>query len=96
MPAYEFRCGECDAARDVLVDYERSRELELICLACGGTMRVAPVLSVRVQGFSATAVEDGAEAGADARSCGHSYACRCNAVRLTRPNPLVSRPSPAE
>ena len=91
MPAYEFHCGSCEAARNVRINYARSRTLELICVACGGTMRVAPVLNVNVQRFAATAVE--AAPAAASRSCGHAYACRCNAVRLTGPNPFASRAS---
>ncbi|MFG1426790.1 hypothetical protein [Roseixanthobacter glucoisosaccharinicivorans] len=90
MPSYNFQCEGCDAARQVLVDYARSRALELICVTCGGTMRVAPVLSVRPGKFAATPVEAGAATTSSA--CGHDYACRCKAIRLTKPNPLLARP----
>lgn len=89
MPSYNFQCSDCDAERQVMVDYERSLTLELICVTCSGTMRVAPVLSMHLGNFAATPVEAGATTAR--RSCGHDYACRCNAIRLTKPNPLVAR-----
>lgn len=88
MPQYDFRCDRCDAVRGVLASYERSRALELICTECGGTMRVSPVLSVNIGAFFAERVEDNGKQMATAKSCGHSYACRCGAVKLTRPNPF--------
>ncbi|HQS47228.1 MAG: hypothetical protein B7Y12_06230 [Rhizobiales bacterium 24-66-13] len=93
MPSYSFQCRDCDAERQVMVDHARSRTLELICVTCGGTMRVAPVLSLRLGNFAATPVEPGAATAR--RACEHDYACRCKAIRLTKPNPLIVR-SPTE
>jgi len=89
MPRYDFRCESCDSVRDVLASYERSRSLELICTDCGGTMRVAPVLSVNIGNFVAEGVETNDNKKRSSKACGHSYACRCGAVKLTRPNPFA-------
>jgi hypothetical protein len=90
MPLYDFRCSDCGSQREILTSYERSRWIELICLDCGGGMRVAPVLSVNVGALSASGVEEAPHPSAQAaKGCGHLYACRCNAVKLTRPNPFA-------
>ena len=88
MPRYEFHCDKCEAVRDVLASYERSRTLELICTECGGSMHVAPVLSLNIGNFVADAAETDSRVRSATKSCGHSYTCRCGGVKLTRPNPF--------
>jgi hypothetical protein len=93
MPRYDFLCEDCEGVRGVLTSYERSSALELICTDCGGIMRVAPVLSVNIGGFFAESVEgrNDNKGAAALKGCGHSYACRCGGVKLTKPNPFKER-----
>jgi hypothetical protein len=101
MPLYTFRCESCAASKDVIVSYEASRSLTLVCVACGGDMSVAPVLAVGVApSRKFLAIESAARENPRAsKRCGHNNACRCGGIRLSRPNPFASQlrgGSPAE
>lgn len=90
MPFYSFRCHSCDAARDAFTDLDTATALELVCVACGGTMVLAPVLTVNIipsrsDRRTGRRPQGG---GPGSASCTHGRHCRC-AVRLTRPNPLM-------
>lgn len=90
MPIYTFRCDDCDAGREVMAGYREAEALELMCFACGGTMRRAPVMTLNVIGpaIQARKAEKANEEKAYfAKACGHKYACRCG-VKLTRQNPF--------
>ncbi|PZQ88629.1 MAG: hypothetical protein DI534_10725 [Leifsonia xyli] len=96
MPFYDFRCADCGSERQILTSYDRSRWIELICMECGGGMKVAPVLSINLGAFAATDAASEPAASAGSKGCGHAYACRCNAVKLTRPNPFAAKKSDAK
>ncbi|CCB65492.1 zinc ribbon domain-containing protein [Hyphomicrobium sp. MC1] len=94
MPLYQFRCDKCDECRDVLVNYELAKKLELICVGCGGSMTLGPVFAVNIlRSRASTANRSGSsrdvagEAQRQGKGCGHSYHCRC-AIHLTKPNPF--------
>ncbi|HVZ00080.1 MAG TPA: zinc ribbon domain-containing protein [Dongiaceae bacterium] len=83
MALYDFTCRSCGHGRSVLADFETASDLELVCTACGGTMKKAVVLAVNIVSVSG----DGPPPERAPKSCGHGYACRCS-VRLSRPNPF--------
>ncbi|AJE48681.1 zinc ribbon domain-containing protein [Celeribacter indicus] len=90
MPIYTFRCEDCDAEREVMAEFAEAEALELLCFACGGTMRRAPVMTLNVIGpaIRAKNAERASEERAYfAKACGHTHACRCG-VKLTRQNPF--------
>jgi putative FmdB family regulatory protein len=89
MPLYNFRCGACGATRELMVDFHKSRALELVCVNCGGEMRVAPVLAVNVLKGAKTN-DPASSATLAAKSCGHKYHCRCH-IKLNRPNPFAKK-----
>jgi len=86
MPIYDFHCTECDASRDVNVPIAERDSLDLLCHACGGEMKrnMAPLVMF---GGNAKSSQD-AQPGKAAKACGHTHHCRCNAIKLKRPNPL--------
>jgi len=94
MPTYTYGCDSCGSQRDVLVDYEAAQNLELICLQCGGTQKLMPVLVVNFL-LTRASQADPASSSREARgqaqrqlkACGHARHCRC-AVTLTKPNPF--------
>lgn len=71
--------------QSAMTDIETAKALALVCVACGGDMRLAPVLTLNV----VRARDDGARIAlaSQAARCGHGHHCRC-AVRLTCPNPF--------
>ncbi len=89
MPTYEFGCDDCGIRRDVLVNRAEAETLELVCSSCGGTMHLLPVLSLNVVGRF-VADSPVASPPVSAKSCGHTYHCRCH-IRLSRPNPFRER-----
>lgn len=95
MPLYDLRCNTCGETTDVLANRELVERLELICVSCGGVMTLKPVLAVNIlrsraghAGRASTSHGGPAVADSPARSCGHTYHCRCAGVRLTKPNPF--------
>jgi putative FmdB family regulatory protein len=84
MALYDFACESCGQGRSVLADFETAEALELVCTACGGTMRKALVLAINIVGHGSAEPDASVQ---PAKSCGHDYACRCS-VRLSRPNPF--------
>lgn len=89
MPSYTFLCAGCEARKEVLASSALANQLELICTACGGNMRCAPVLRLTRIG-PATETRRAARAKKEEslfKACGHRYQCRCG-VRLTRENPF--------
>lgn len=88
MPIYDFRCGECAAIREIAVDFETSRGLELVCTVCGGTMQVAPVLKVNVLGLAVKDSPASSTALNGVKACGHHHHCKCS-IKLDRPNPFA-------
>ncbi len=89
MPVYEFVCVGCAASRDVLVDYEAKKKLELICVHCGGVMRALEVSGFSIISSSAVSNKEHFHPQRT-KCCGHTHACRC-AVKLTKPNPFQAR-----
>jgi hypothetical protein len=89
MPVYDFRCEACPAERRVSVGADAASSLALVCIKCGGSMHLAPVLKVafvavrRSRDFSAST----ALSGTNVKACGHFYACHCS-INLKRPNPF--------
>ena len=43
MPIYEFECMQCSSSREVLADYGTAKELDFLCVQCGGVMRAKAV-----------------------------------------------------
>lgn len=89
MPLYDFRCSDCSATRKVMEDFERSGDLELVCMACGGAMHVAPVLSISVLGRAVKDSPGSSSSLTGPKPCGHNHSCRCS-IRLDRPNPFAN------
>jgi ribosomal protein S27E len=92
MPLYDLRCPDCKLEKEVLVRHQMAVTLELVCVACGGTMIMAPVrMRSKVYGKSGKPGQKLAPSMARARqkakSCGHGYQCRC-AIKLSSPNPF--------
>jgi hypothetical protein len=86
MPIYEFVCVECHLGRDVILDRSIEREMEFLCVHCGGVMKAAQVSKFSI--ISSSPVRDRPRAlSHGAKSCGHAHACRC-AVKMTKPNPF--------
>jgi hypothetical protein len=89
MPVYDFRCEACSAERRASVSADAASSLTLVCVTCGGSMYLAPVLKVafvaarRSRDLSAST----ALSNTTAKACGHSYTCRCS-IKLERPNPF--------
>ena len=46
MPVYDFKCEACPAERRVSVSADAASSLSLVCIKCGGSMHLAPVLKV--------------------------------------------------
>jgi hypothetical protein len=87
MALYDFACASCGQGRSVLADFDTAATLELVCTACGGTMRKAVVLAVNIVGHAAGDPGAPPRSAKAVKSCGHGYACRCS-VQLSRPNPF--------
>ena len=92
MPLYDLRCSDCNLEKEVLVHHQMAVTLELVCVACGGTMTLGPVLMrSKVYRKSAKPGQKSApsmvRARQQAKSCGHGYQCRC-AIKLSSPNPF--------
>lgn len=86
MPLYDFVCSECDARRQVLVNYHTKNNLELICVQCGGVMRVVPVAMFSV--ISSTNVKQPTNKK-PVKPCGHTHNCSCAAaIKQKAPNPF--------
>lgn len=70
----------------MLVDYRTQKDLELLCVQCGGVMRAPQVSLFRV--VSSRSAETKAHIPRRAaKSCGHTHACNCS-VRMDKPNPF--------
>lgn len=85
MPLFDFTCVDCGANREVLASADKCNKLEFVCIQCGGTMSLGPVMNIHLQSGRADKIQLGTprtQAG-----CGHVYACRC-AIKLTEPNPF--------
>ncbi|GBF33381.1 hypothetical protein DCCM_2482 [Desulfocucumis palustris] len=85
MPVYDFFCEECGARREVLVDYETKKRLELLCVKCGGVVKAAPV---NMFGIIASKRAEQAGGREKVKPCGHTHHCRCASIKQTRPNPF--------
>ncbi|MDQ7097107.1 zinc ribbon domain-containing protein [Desulfosporosinus sp. PR] len=85
MPLYDFICSNCGASREVLLDYETKKHLELLCIHCGGVLRAAPVNSFTVITKGKVVPP---KSQTMAKPCGHSHHCRCAAIKQRRPNPF--------
>jgi putative FmdB family regulatory protein len=83
MPLYDFRCADCAEEREAMVRFGRADSLELVCLACGGTMTRALPTAVAL----VIAAGTGASPPPPARRRGHT--CTDGAVALSRPNPFA-------
>lgn len=86
MPTYDFKCNQCGAEREALVDYHLKDDLELLCSACGGVMTIAPVSTLNL------ILQRGDDPKIDPRparvkACGHTHHCRCS-IKMTSPNPF--------
>jgi hypothetical protein len=74
----------------MLASLEQADALELMCLACGGDMVRARVMSVNIIGpaIRAKKAEKKQEEHAYfTKPCGHNHACRCS-VKLSKSNPF--------
>ncbi len=89
MPFYTFRCGDCDASREIMTDLGSANDLELVCMACGGSMTKAPVMKLTVIGPATAAQQAANDSKAEQalKPCGHNYQCRCG-IRMTKANPF--------
>ena len=88
MPLFGFTCEGCEASREVLASADRCNGLEFICVFCGATMYLDPVMNIHIKSARADKIEVGAaKAPGSQTGCGHGYACRC-AIKLTEPNPF--------
>lgn len=85
MPVYDFFCTECGASREVLVDYETKKGLELLCVHCGGVIKAA-----QVNMFSIITSRQAEQTTNQkkAKPCGHTHHCRCASIKQTRANPF--------
>lgn len=80
MPRYDYRCTGCRAEREASVPTARIDELRVIvCLECGGDMTRRPGLG--------NLLRDTRREPDPQRPSSHHH-CR-DAIRLTRPNPLL-------
>lgn len=88
MPLFGFSCTACGASREVLAGIEKCRNLEFICIHCGGTMYLDPVMNIHIKATRTDKTQTNmADATSTQKQCGHGYACRC-AIKLTEPNPF--------
>ena len=85
MPYYDFGCADCKAVHEVRVDYETKKNLELVCLHCGGIMQALPIQTFTI--ITKKAAKRQRPTPTNAKSCGHMHQCRC-AINLTQPNPF--------
>jgi len=85
MPVYDFICAECGAIREVLVDYETQKGLELLCIHCGGVVKAVPVNMFSIITPRPAEQSTGRK---NIKPCGHTHHCRCAAIKQTRPNPF--------
>lgn len=84
MPLYDFICTGCGARLEVLVDYERKKDLEFLCIHCGGVQKASQVNSFHTLNLK----QAPADVQPKVKSCGHAHHCRCAAIRQTKPNPF--------
>lgn len=88
MPLYDFSCTTCKASREVRADYETKKDLELLCMQCGGVMRAVPSAAINI--ISSTAQQEQSVVATreqKRKACGHKYHCRCS-IKLKQPNPF--------
>ncbi|CAN5241037.1 hypothetical protein BH09ACT8_BH09ACT8_22770 [soil metagenome] len=83
MPLYDFRCADCASEREARVAVARAGDMELVCTACGGTMRKAISRTVAFVTGAASASPQ-----APPRSALRRHSCSDSVVNLTRPNPF--------
>jgi len=86
VPSYDFRCRDCGVRRAVRAGWELARDLTLVCVACGGTMRKAFSPAVYLVAGSGR----NAPVAAPSRRRRGGDSCDA-AVRLTRSNPFAGR-----
>jgi len=89
MPLYDYHCESCGAGCEVILESADLKQMELICIECGGVMKADAVST-----FSVGSVNQ--EASASERpvskksSCGHGHHCRC-AIKSKHPNPFQAQ-----
>lgn len=77
MPLYEYRCTVCNAARDVLLKSPDQKKMELICVNCGGVMKVIDISIFSFRSFDPL-TSNPKIAVPKMGSCGHGHHCRCS------------------
>lgn len=87
MPIYEFECMQCSSSREVLADYGTAKELDFLCVQCGGVMRAKAVSIFSLVQSSPHSSNPGPK---PVKACGHGYQCRC-AIKPKKPNPFQDR-----
>ena len=85
MPLYDFICTDCGNKLEVLVDSERKKGLEFVCLRCGGVQKASQVNNFNLLNRRQEAA---AEVRPQVKSCGHAHHCRCAAIKQRKPNPF--------
>jgi len=87
MPLYDFRCEDCSAVSEVLVDFENSQNIHLVCTNCGGDMEAETVMALNIHA-GLTKTDPVSSSTPTRRKCGHKHHCRCH-IKLDRPNPFT-------
>jgi putative FmdB family regulatory protein len=89
VPLYEYHCVTCGAACEVILESADQKQMELICIDCGGVMKADAVstFSVRAVNQQASLSE---KAALKKGSCGHGHHCRC-AIKSKHPNPFQAQ-----
>lgn len=101
MPAFDFRCRDCGITTEVSVVNRAQLDdvVELVCRACGGSMRRAYTADVHLVLNSERIEREDQRFQAERRkliACCGTSACKCS-VKLTRPNPFRDQvPTKAE
>lgn len=86
MPLYEYHCVSCGAGCEVILDSPDQKEMQLICMECGGVMKADAFASFFFR--SGKPSDDGSEKAVPQKSsCGHGHHCRC-AIKSRHPNPF--------
>lgn len=89
MPIYNYRCGTCGTETEVILESADQKQMELICVDCGGVMKADAISTFSLLSASQTAaISEKPLSHKD--SCGHGHHCRC-AIKSRHPNPFQAQ-----
>ena len=89
MPIYDYRCVACGFKCEVILESAGQKQMELICVDCGGVMKADAISTFSLLSASQTAAifeKPLSHKG----SCGHGHHCRC-AIKSRHPNPFQAQ-----